>query len=113
MGPTPFSPVGLRVVQPQAPLHASELYLEGLYQIQDEASQLIAYLLDPHPGERVLDLCAGFGGKTTHLAQVMKNQGTILASRLQLPEDPGFNGKMPVRLGLRNIRVQTGDFLQP
>ena len=109
--PTLFSPVGLRVVQPQAPLHASELYREGLFQIQDEASQLIAYLLDPHPGERVLDLCAGFGGKTTHLAQVMKNQGTILGVDFSSRKTRELS-RNARRLGLRNIRVQTGDFLQ-
>jgi 16S rRNA (cytosine967-C5)-methyltransferase len=109
--PTPFSPVGLRVVQPQTPLHASKLYLEGLYQIQDEASQLIAYLLDPHPGERVLDLCAGFGGKTTHLAQVMKNQGTVLGVDVSSWKIRELS-KNARRLGLRNIQVQTGDFLQ-
>ena len=95
----------------KTPLHASELYLEGLYQIQDEASQLIAYLLDPHPGERVLDLCAGFGGKTTHLAQVMKNQGTVLGVDIS-SRKIGELMKNARRLGLRNIRVQTGDFLQ-
>ncbi len=110
--PTPFSPVGLRVVHPQGPLHASELYLEGLYQIQDEASQLIAYILDPQPGERVLDLCAGFGGKTTHLAQLMKNQGAILGVDFSSSKIREL-GKNARRLGLRNIRVQTGDFLQP
>jgi 16S rRNA (cytosine967-C5)-methyltransferase len=110
--PTSFSPVSLRVVQPQAPLHASELYLEGLFQIQDEASQLIAYLLDPQPGERVLDLCAGFGGKTTHLAQVMKTQGTILGVDFSSRKIRDLR-KNALRLGISNIQVQTGDFLQP
>ncbi len=56
-----------------------EAFREGWIQAQDEASQLISILTAPRPGERVLDLCAGFGGKSTHLAQLMENRGEILA----------------------------------
>ncbi len=52
---------------------------DGSCYIEDEAAQLIPPLLDPQPGERVLDACAAPGGKTTHLAQLMQNQGTIIA----------------------------------
>ena len=52
---------------------------DGWCYIEDEAAQLIPPLLDPQPGERVLDACAAPGGKTTHLAQLMQNQGTIIA----------------------------------
>jgi 16S rRNA (cytosine967-C5)-methyltransferase len=110
--PTPFSPVGLRVLQAQVPLHAAGLFLEGYYQMQDEASQLITYLLDPRPGERVLDLCAGFGGKTTHLAQVMNNRGSILAVDFNAPKIRDLR-KNARRMGLSNIQAQTGDILQP
>lgn len=54
-------------------------YRQGWIQVQDEASQMIAHLLAPEPGTRVLDLCAGFGGKSTHLAVLMANRGEILA----------------------------------
>ncbi|MBN2397623.1 MAG: 16S rRNA (cytosine(967)-C(5))-methyltransferase RsmB [Deltaproteobacteria bacterium] len=54
-------------------------YHEGLVQIQDEASQLISHLVDPKPGEAVLDVCAGAGIKTTHLAHLMRNTGRIVA----------------------------------
>jgi len=50
-----------------------------MLQIQDEASQLISSLADPKPGEAVLDICAGEGIKTTHLAQMMQNTGRIVA----------------------------------
>ena len=54
-------------------------YQEGLFQIQDEASILVSHLLDPLPGESVIDVCSAPGGKTTHLAQLMANKGNLLA----------------------------------
>lgn len=51
----------------------------GLFAVQDEASQLISYLLAPKKGERVLDACAAPGGKTTHIAQIMEDEGQIIA----------------------------------
>ncbi len=52
---------------------------EGWYQVQDEASILMAHLLDAHPGQRILDACAAPGGKTTHLAALTNNQAEIIA----------------------------------
>lgn len=52
---------------------------EGWYQVQDEASILMAHLLDAHPGQRILDACAAPGGKTTHLAALTGNQAEIVA----------------------------------
>jgi len=52
---------------------------EGWYQVQDEASMLIAHLLDPQPGEKILDACAAPGGKTTHIAALTDNRAQILA----------------------------------
>lgn len=52
------------------------------YTIQEESSQLVSYVLDPQPGDCVLDMCAAPGGKTTHLAQRMKNRGKIFSSDL-------------------------------
>lgn len=54
-------------------------FKEGLFEIQDGASQQVAPLLDPKPGERVIDACAGGGGKTLHIAALMKNKGRIIA----------------------------------
>jgi len=63
-----------------------------LFQIQDEASILVSHLLDPSPGEFIIDICSAPGGKTTHLAQLMANKGDILAmdsnkSRLLMVKD--------------------------
>ena len=77
-------------------------FSKGLFQVQDESSQLVSHLLAPKPGEKVLDLCAGLGGKTTHMAALMKNMGTIIATdtnskRLALLRE---NCK---RLGVKNV----------
>jgi 16S rRNA (cytosine967-C5)-methyltransferase len=75
--PTDLSPVGLSVrgiVLRQLPSFA-----RGGFYIQDEAAQLVSYLVGPLPGERVLDVCAAPGGKTTHLAELMEGKGKIVA----------------------------------
>lgn len=74
-----FSPDGIILPDPAANLRETAAFREGLIRIQDEASQLIARLVAPRPGERILDLCAGSGGKTLHLAALMENRGEIVA----------------------------------
>ncbi len=54
-------------------------FKDGLYQIQDESSMLIGHVLDPKPGELIIDVCSAPGGKTTHAAELMNNKGTIIA----------------------------------
>jgi 16S rRNA (cytosine967-C5)-methyltransferase len=60
-------------------LHGSELWESGAIIAQSRAAMLVARALDPQPGERVLDLCAAPGGKSTHLAALMGDQGEVLA----------------------------------
>jgi 16S rRNA (cytosine967-C5)-methyltransferase len=76
---TIFSPDGLIISNPKISLRETDCYTSGRIQFQDEASQLIAHLVSPKPGENVLDICAGMGGKTTHLASIMENRGRIVA----------------------------------
>lgn len=75
--PTRFSPDGIRLKERHT--YADLNCIHGLFAVQDEASQLISYLLDPKPGERVLDACAAPGGKTSHIAQIMQDNGEIIA----------------------------------
>jgi tRNA (cytosine40_48-C5)-methyltransferase len=60
-------------------LGATPEYLQGYYYLQGSASQLVSEVLDPRPGETILDMAAAPGSKTTHLAQLMRNQGSIVA----------------------------------
>ncbi|GAB2178303.1 RsmB/NOP family class I SAM-dependent RNA methyltransferase [Dongia sp. agr-C8] len=76
--PTPLSPWGLRV-EGRPPLATLEAFTSGLIEIQDEGSQLVAMMVDPRPGERIVDFCAGAGGKTLALAAMMENKGKLVA----------------------------------
>lgn len=77
--PTPFSPWGLRA-EGRPPVTASRAFRDGLVEIQDEGSQLIAAMVDARPGLRVCDVCAGAAGKTLALAAAMANRGQIVAA---------------------------------
>jgi len=71
-------PEGL-ILESAYDVHGSELFKAGLVMPQSRGSMLVARELDPRPGERVLDLCAAPGAKTTHLAALMAGQGSIVA----------------------------------
>ncbi|HEY0901415.1 MAG TPA: RsmB/NOP family class I SAM-dependent RNA methyltransferase, partial [Micavibrio sp.] len=75
---TTISPWGLRC-RDKAYLSESRVYRDGMVEIQDEGSQLIAFVSGVQPGMQVLDYCAGAGGKTLALAAAMKNKGRIVA----------------------------------
>ncbi|MFP3871233.1 MAG: 16S rRNA (cytosine(967)-C(5))-methyltransferase RsmB [Syntrophobacteria bacterium] len=74
-----WAPEALRLRGIRTDLSCLLPYQRGEFQVQDEASQLVGHLVDPKPGQRVLDACAGMGVKTTHLAQLMENRGVIRA----------------------------------
>ena len=109
--PTQFSPEGL--ILPKSPLLGEEgLFQKGLFFVQDEASQIIPHLLDPQPGERVLDACAAPGGKTTHLAQLMKDRGEIFALDLQASRIRLIRENC-LRLGISMVRATQTDASRP
>jgi 16S rRNA (cytosine967-C5)-methyltransferase len=78
VSPTPRSPVGIRLAR-RAPVFTSPAFKAGHFEVQDEGSQLVAALVDAKPGMKVIDFCAGAGGKTLALAAQMQNKGRILA----------------------------------
>jgi len=86
---------------------ADPRFAEGLYTVQDETSMKVAPLIDPKPGERVLDLCAAPGGKTTQLAELMGGKGVVVA--VDLPDRIGLVAESAKRLGLPNIECVAGD----
>jgi len=76
--PGRLSPLALRL-SGRRPLGAAAAFKAGLVEVQDEGSQVVAALADARPGMRILDLCAGAGGKTLAMAAAMQNRGRILA----------------------------------
>jgi 16S rRNA (cytosine967-C5)-methyltransferase len=76
---TPHAPEGLRISGVKGPVNNLKAFKEGLFQVQDESAQVCAHLLSPGPGERILDLCAGLGGKSTHIAQLAGNRKLVVA----------------------------------
>ena len=76
--PTPYSPWGLRI-DGRPVVTALPAFREGLFEVQDEGSQLLAALLDARRGEMVVDFCAGAGGKTLAIGATMRNTGRLLA----------------------------------
>ncbi len=71
-------PSALRLIE-RANVFSTEAFKNGLFEVQDASSQLVADFLDVQSGQRVIDTCAGAGGKTLHLAALMENKGQIIA----------------------------------
>jgi len=108
--PTPWSPVGLRIAlsadAKSPPLLAEPAYMDGLIEIQDEGSQLATLLSAVRPGETVVDLCAGGGGKTLALAALMANSGRIVATDTDIRRLAPIHARI-ARAGVRNVEVRT------
>jgi len=85
---------------------------EGWYQVQDEASMLIAHLLAPQKGEKVLDACAAPGGKTTHIAALAQNEASVLALDLH-PQRVRLIDEGAARLGCGQIDARPWDLTRP
>jgi 16S rRNA (cytosine967-C5)-methyltransferase len=107
--PTRWSPVGLRIKlgaeAKSPPIHAEHAFIKGLIEIQDEGSQLAALLAGAKPGEQVIDLCAGAGGKTLALAAAMENKGQIYATDTDKRRLAPIHDRLD-RSGARNVQVR-------
>lgn len=101
-------PQALRLIGSAGSIQKLPGFREGWWTVQDSSAQLVSHLLDPQPGEVVIDACAAPGGKTTHIAELMADKGKIWAcdrtpSRLRKLQE---NSQ---RLNLQSIQVYTGD----
>ncbi|HEY1089327.1 MAG TPA: RsmB/NOP family class I SAM-dependent RNA methyltransferase, partial [Archangium sp.] len=101
--PTPLSPFGL-VLETRTNVYSLETFKEGFFEVQDEGSQLLGMLVDAPP-RKVIDACAGAGGKTLQLAAQMKNRGEIYALDVDARrlEDLKLRAR---RAGVHNVRIQ-------
>lgn len=101
--PTPHSPLGVRL-QKRLPAFNTQAFKDGMYEMQDEGSQIVSLLVKAQPGQKVIDFCAGAGGKTLAIAATMQNKGRILAwdvSENRLAQ----MGKRLARAGVSNVQT--------
>lgn len=77
--PTRYSPQGVVIEGSRGRVDQLEAFRDGLFQVQDEAAQVTSFLLAAPPRSTVLDVCAGYGGKASHVAELMGNQGKVVA----------------------------------
>jgi 16S rRNA (cytosine967-C5)-methyltransferase len=109
--PLAFSPDGLRLEGFRGRVDLLEAFKKGLFQVQDQAAQIASRLLQVEPGDEVLDICSGLGGKATHLAQLMEGRGHVVCldnSRDRLDKSV----ENAARLGLEKITTINGDALK-
>ena len=99
-----WSKVGLQVFESAVPLGATPEYLAGHYILQAASSFLPVMALAPQPNERVLDMAAAPGGKTTYLSALMRNTGCVIANDASKPRAKGLIGNIH-RLGCKNTVV--------
>jgi len=89
-------------------LNTLESLKAGLFQVQDESSMLVAHVLDPQPGEFIIDACGAPGGKTTHIAALMNNTGQVLSTDIY-EHKLALTRENSERLGLTNIKTRALD----
>ena len=101
---TSIVPDGL-ILTERKNVFVTKAFKEGFFEVQDLASQKVSALLKPLPGERIADVCAGAGGKTLHLAALMKNKGTLLACDVSTKKLEQLKIRAR-RAGVSNLRIQ-------
>jgi 16S rRNA (cytosine967-C5)-methyltransferase len=108
--PARWSPLGLRIAlsaDAKSPaIHAEPAFIKGMVEVQDEGSQLAALLAGAKPGEHVVDLCAGAGGKTLALAAAMQNHGQLYATDTDKRRLAPIHDRL-ARSGVRNVQIRT------
>ncbi len=109
--PAPLSPWAVQLTGLKKPIPAYAPYSAGLFQVQDEAAQLVSFFAAPQPGSRFLDACAGLGGKTGHLAGLMENTGVLVAADHDREKQRRLIDEMR-RLGIEIVTPRLHDLSQ-
>jgi len=102
---TRYSPAGIVIKRLQRSIEDMPLYKNGFFFVQDEASQLCSYILNPDSGDMILDVCAGLGVKCMHMAELIKKKGKIIALDI--------NPKRLLMLAHTSLRYELGDIIHP
>ena len=99
-----WSKVAIKITESSVPIGATPEYLAGHYILQSAASMNPVMALDPQPGERILDMSSAPGGKTSYIAQLMQNSGTIVANDLKVQRQKATVANLH-RMGVKNAIV--------
>jgi len=107
LAPTEHSTMhqAIRIGHPRTNLRTLDSFRKGAFEVQDLASQVVGHVCAPKPGERWWDACAGAGGKTLHLADIMQSKGTVLATDIRTHKLDDLR-KRARRAGFSNIRCR-------
>lgn len=106
--PIEWVPSGFKVIKETYNLGSTHEFLQGYYYLQNIASMLPAIILDPQPNDIVIDMCAAPGSKATHLAQLMKNEGTLILIDKNRNRIPALEVNLR-RMGIINSIVLNDD----
>ncbi len=104
----PYLPQALRITEGSGAINQLPGYREGWWIVQDSSAQLVTHLLDPQPGETIVDACAAPGGKTTHIAELIGDRGNVGACDRYQKRLRKVKANAE-RLQLKSIQIQEGD----
>lgn len=105
--PAKYIENALTIINPSS-ISKMEAFVKGLFQVQDESSMLVGRVLDPRPGEVIVDVCSAPGGKTTHIAELMENRGQVIARDIHEHKIKLIN-EAAIRLGIDIIKAEIFD----
>ncbi|WP_044876255.1 16S rRNA (cytosine(967)-C(5))-methyltransferase RsmB [Paenibacillus sp. IHBB 10380] len=108
--PSPLTSEGI-LVKSGGNMALTDWYRDGLLSVQDESSMLVGTAVGPVSGMKVLDCCAAPGGKSAHIAEIMKDEGLVVANDLY-PHKQNLIREQAERLGLESIETVVGDALE-
>ncbi len=109
---TSFSPEGIELLNFKGSIFRLKAFKDGLFQVQGEAAQVCAHLLTPGQDDVIADMCAGLGGKSTHLAELMGDRGRIFSLDTSIPRLRGLQQNVN-RLGIGSVFPLAADVMAP